>query len=594
MKFLQKLMSVIALFSLMAASQHDKNYSNSTVMAQVSCGKRIWTDGELLGRVNGDRVWTLIIENRIYIRKENSPDYAYDNKSILFFLDTRLFPIKKSEGQSVLDCVNNADPSTYKNKYLGVQSGKVIPCNNKPISDKLFLGVFNGEGHFKSFQYARIINGRLRVNLQTEGQNIGNYDALNYSLILATVDGKSGFMNPDMGFTLNQEEIKNCFWPAEPKTAVPVESTPACASSPSIQTISNITKTSLQCGFTSKGIQNVKWRIKFKDVVLSSGTIGTASDATKIDLTFESLNNGSYMLELEGGDCTSSVSSREFIIADTVLSAARYGGEPTISEITNVDTNSLRVSFSNTDIPNFSWKIKSGIDELANGKTSNLTGNSAILNFKNLITGTYTLVIESDNSKSQVSTMNFRVGDDLSPTYISNFEATQVKHGIDLTWNMVRKDNGIEFEILRLNSELNKSEIIGKIPQTEQGVGKYHFLDQNPAVGTNYYQLKQVSLEGKSISSKAIDVNFDQIFEAIVAPNPADEFVSIHFTSRSPGITKVEIYNIAGTKMITSQINVKEGKNVYRINTGKLTTGDYFIKLLTGNQKTQLRFLKAN
>ncbi|WP_159470936.1 T9SS type A sorting domain-containing protein [Dyadobacter sp. 3J3] len=679
MKLLQKLIYVCAFFVLVAATPYDSLQTNRVAAVQVDCGGRRWTDGELLGKDNGDRVWTLIVENRIYIRKENSGIYAHDNTAVLFYLDTGLFPNNTAGNAIVNGCVNAADPSTFTNGYLKPQVGNAISCNNKLIKDSLYLGVYIGGDRVKSFQYARVLNGRLRVNLQREGFNIGNYGSLSMNLIYQTIALENGSsMNPNMGFTLSENEVKNCFWPSEPLLATPVVNKPTCTSGPTLQNITNITKTSLRFNFAGTSIPNVAWKIKSGSTEIRTGTTGALSNATTVDLTFASLDMGNYTLEIEGGDCTSSVTSLPF----TVTAPACNGG-PTISSITNITANGLNVNFAGTGITTLNWVIKNSLGSpLASGKTGTLTSNNAALTFSNIVNGTYTLEIQGGDCSSSVSSQSFVINIDCNrgpvvtevaavtksslnflfdgdgvyvinwkimqgntlvtqssvspqsnrptvnytnlpdgnyqlqiqggscnsvpssrafalgvplPIEVSNFVATPVSKGIDLSWKVLSEKNGEGFEIIRFNdSKLNASQTIGKLALTEQKIGDYHFLDENPEPGINYYQLKQIDYDGTFEKSRIISAKFDLLSEAFISPNPAVDFVNVQFTSRTSGNSGIELYNMAGIKLSTSTINVTSGQNSYRINVGKLGQGYYFVKVLHGDQNAPLRFVKVN
>lgn len=679
MKLLQKLFYVCAFFALVAATPYDSLRSNRVAAVQVDCGGRRWTDGELLGKDGPNRVWTLIVDNRIYIRKENSGNYAHDNTAVLFFLDTGLFP-NNDAGKAVVDhCVNSADPSTFTNGYLKPQVGNAIPCNNKLITDKLYLGVYIGGDGVKSFQYARVLNGRLRVNLQREGFNIGNYESLSMNLIYNVIARENGSsMNPNMGFTLNADEVKNCFWPNEPLLATPVVQTQPCSSGPTLQSISNVTKTSLRFAFAGTSIPNVTWRIKSGGTLARSGTTGALSNATTVDLTFATLDIGNYTLEIEGGDCSSSITSLPFSVA-----AAVCNGGPSISTITNITSTNLNVGFAGTGITSLNWVIKNlAGTPLASGKTGTLTSNTASLPFSNIVNGTYKLEIQGGDCTSAVSSQNFTInincnrgpvvtevtgitnsslnfqfdGDGVYiinwkimkgstlitessvspqsarptinytnlpngnyqlqiqggscnsavsskafalgvplPIEVSNFVATPVSKGIDLSWKVLSEKNGEGFEIIRFNdSKLNASKTIGKLALTEQKIGDYHFLDEYPEPGINYYQLKQVDYDGTFEKSRIISANFDLLSEAFISPNPAVDFVNVQFTSKTSGNSGIELYNMAGIKLSTSMINVTPGQNSYRINVGKLGQGYYFVKVLHGDQTAPLRFIKVN
>ena len=691
MKFLLKLVFASALFGLIAATPDDSTQNKRMEPPiQVSCGGRTWEDGQELGTYNGKKVWTYIFQNRVYLKKQNDNNdiVIADNKYILLHLNTNRFPNNPENNQLIAGCVNVEDPSTFAVSYLKNLPGGAISCSDNPnvekrLTDRLFLGAYIGGDGVKTLHYAVITNGLLRIALQREPAS-GNYTGYNMSLIQELIEGSNGsYFDSNLGFRFNMDEIKHCFWPEEPLPATLIVPNPNtnCPGGPSLQSISNISKTSLRFAFTGSGVPNVKWRIKSGNLEVRNGTTGQLSGNTTVDLSFSSLNAGTYSLEIEGGDCTSTTSSQSFTITEPVVVVQPCNGGPNISNVRNITSTSLIVDFSGNNIPNLSWKIKSGASTLAAGKTGNLSSNSATINFSNLLNGNYTLEIQGGDCTSNVSSSNFNVsancaagptlqevslvtGQGLSflfdgngvygidwkilqgsnivrqnsvspqsnrpsityetlstgiytlviqggtcnsatssmtfsinaalPIYIANFQAEVVKKGISLSWKVVSEKDGDGFEIMRLNNELKTGKVIGKMALTEQRTGDYQFLDENPVTGTNYYQLKQIDKDGSYTNSKIIAARFDQIFEVMVSPNPANQFVNIQFTSRSSGTTGIEVYNMAGIKLSTSQINLKEGNNTYQINVGKLTDGHYFVKVLNGDQSSHLRFVKTN
>ncbi|SKC07193.1 hypothetical protein SAMN05660293_04036, partial [Dyadobacter psychrophilus] len=151
MKFFQKLAYAGGFLSLMMAATPDDELQKNqfAVATQVNCGGRTWTHDELLGNVGERPVYTIIHQNRIYIRWDGNPDQsrksqAFDNTAILLHMDNNKFPNNTEGNRIVNSCVNSIDPSTMGNNYLGTQQGNMIPCNNKPITDGLMLGTFRG------------------------------------------------------------------------------------------------------------------------------------------------------------------------------------------------------------------------------------------------------------------------------------------------------------------------------------------------------------------------------------------------------------------------------------------------------------------
>ncbi|MBC8173851.1 MAG: T9SS type A sorting domain-containing protein [Chitinophagales bacterium] len=74
-----------------------------------------------------------------------------------------------------------------------------------------------------------------------------------------------------------------------------------------------------------------------------------------------------------------------------------------------------------------------------------------------------------------------------------------------------------------------------------------------------------------------------------INPNPASRNVSINVP---PGhsVYKIEVFDINGRVMHTSKVN--EIIDLYTIDTGNLLPGTYFVKIFTGDQSIQTKFLK--
>lgn len=179
------------------------------------------------------------------------------------------------------------------------------------------------------------------------------------------------------------------------------------------------------------------------------------------------------------------------------------------------------------------------------------------------------------------------------PIYISNFEGKVVEKGVELTWNVVDEKDGKEFEVLRYDGRMQNEEVLGTVALTDQRIGKYSFLDKNPLLGTNYYQLKQIDIDGTYTKSKIVAVKPELISATVIAPNPAQDYVNVRFSSRTAGTSEVTIYNIAGQPVGASTIRISEGQNNHRINVKKLGGGHYFMRINHGGEATKLRFIKA-
>ncbi|MCE7064525.1 hypothetical protein, partial [Dyadobacter sp. CY326] len=579
MKFLQKLVYASGLLSLMmAATPDDELQKNQFALAtQVNCGGRTWTHDELLGNVGGRPVYTIIHENRIYIRWDGNPDQsrksqAFDNTAILLHMDNNRFPNDENGNRIVNSCVNSIDPSTMGNNYLGAQQGNMIPCNGKPITDGLRLGTYIGGDNVKTFQYAIIKDGLLRVNFHRE-TNTYSRDAISMGLIRQTIEGENGSsMNPNMGFTLNYNEVLSCFWnelPKNPDSVVNPE--PNCPGGPTIGGVSNISQTGLRFSYSGSGVPNIDWRIKSGGTVVRNGRTGNLG-STNVDISFSTLSAGNYTLEIEGGDCTSSVSSASFSVNQPNCPSG-----PTISSVKNVSPTALTVDFNGSGIPNLTWRVKQNGNVVRNGKTGNLTSNSTSITFNSLGAGTYALEIEGGDCSSSVSTSNFTIvpGTCLGgPTLgaISNISASGLRFQFD--------GNGVPNITWRIKSG---SEVVrnGKTPGLTSSLVDISFATLN---GGNY----TLEIEGgdcvSSVSSKTFSIGSTNC-----ASGPT---ISSIKNVSSTGLT-VD-FNGAGVSSVTWRIKqgantVANGKtgtlssNSASITFSALGSGNYTLEIEGGN-----------
>ncbi|MCF0052061.1 T9SS type A sorting domain-containing protein [Dyadobacter sp. LJ53] len=585
MKFLQKLIFASGLLGLMAATSDDAlRKEQMAVASQVICGTKpgttqpmVWTHDEFLGNVGGKPVYTIIHQNRIYIRWDGNPDpsrknQAFENTAILLHMDNNKFPNNTDGNRIVNSCINSIDPSTMGNNYLGAQQGNMIPCNNKPITDGLMLGTYRGGDGVRTFQYAIIKDGLLRVNFHRETNNYSR-DAISMGLIRQTLEGENGsFMNPNMGFSLNYTEVLSCFWnelPKNPDSVVNPE--PNCPSGPTIGGVSNVSQTGLRFAYSGNGIPNIDWRIKSGGSVIRSGKTGNLS-SNNVDISFNVLSSGNYTLEIEGGDCTSSVSAASFTVNQPNCPSG-----PTISSVKNVSPTALTVDFNGSGIPNLTWRVKQNGNVVRNGKTGNLTSNSASISFNSLGAGTYALEIEGGDCSSSVSTSNFTIVPGTCPGgptlgMIANISASGLRFQFD--------GNGVPNITWRIKSG---SDVVrnGKTPGLTSSLVDISFAALN---GGNY----TLEIEGgdcvSSVSSKTFSIGSTNC-----ASGPT---ISSIKNVSSTGLT-VD-FNGVGVSSVTWRIKqgantVANGKtgtlssNSASITFATLATGSYTLEIEGGN-----------
>jgi parallel beta-helix repeat protein len=115
----------------------------------------------------------------------------------------------------------------------------------------------------------------------------------------------------------------------------------------------------------------------------------------------------------------------------------------------------------------------------------------------------------------------------LPVAFINPFRATKIKETVKIEWTTASENNNAFFDVQRSRNGLDFSTI-----GTVKGVGNatqttpYFFMDNTPNIGINYYRIKQVDRDEKSIFTNILTVLFDAK-KLSIFPNPAHEKLSI-------------------------------------------------------------------
>jgi hypothetical protein len=373
---------------------------------------------------------------------------------------------------------------------------------------------------------------------------------------------------------------------------------PNCVGLPTISSISSIGATSLVVNF-SGAVPSYKLDWKIKDAsgfVVALGTTATLTTASTT-LSFARLGNANgYSLEMIGNDCVSTalVKSFDINVADT---RPTCDSGPALREVYNTSFTGLTFNFAGSGVGSIDWRILNGNGTVvlySNSQSFVPQNDRPSVSFTYLPEANYMLQIQGGTTcKSTPSTMAFKIGNPAPlPIYVANFDGQARKDGINLSWTVVAEKNGQGFEILRYNDQAKTPQVIASIPLSDSKIGNYSYLDQNPANGNNYYQLKQNDLDGSSTTGRIIAVKFEQLYDMFIAPNPAKDYVDVEFESRAEGVATFETYSTAGIRVANSRQKLKAGNNRVRLNVSGFAEGNYILKIQNGEQSKSMRFLK--
>lgn len=183
---------------------------------------------------------------------------------------------------------------------------------------------------------------------------------------------------------------------------------------------------------------------------------------------------------------------------------------------------------------------------------------------------------------SQIFTDNFDCVGAVLPVELLYFTGKAQDEDVLLEWKTASEINNSHFEVERSTNGLEFS-TIGTVEGSGTTVEQqyYDFLDKNPAIGKNYYRLRQVDFDGSFEYTNVIMIEFNK--EGVVAtsvqvsafPNPTIDILNIK--TKNLDIQGYQIFNSLG-QLIMEQQSL-DSDNLHQINVKTLASGTYFIQL---------------
>lgn len=238
---------------------------------------------------------------------------------------------------------------------------------------------------------------------------------------------------------------------------------------------------------------------------------------------------------------------------------------------------------------------------------NNLTGGVKAINFLNIPDASLILPqpnTSEDGSWNGVSTAN-PAGDSTKPIVINSiaggslpinllsFRGQSSKEGIKLFWETSQEVNNKRFEINRAAGD-GIFRTIGTVDAVavQSSLNRYQFVDPNPADGVNYYQLKQVDIDGRSTTFKTIALRFGSALNSLrlIQSGRSEVVVSI---STSEGKTGQMVYtDMAGNVLYNQPVSLRQGENRIRIPVQAHSTGIAVVSFVTNGERMNLKVLR--
>lgn len=184
----------------------------------------------------------------------------------------------------------------------------------------------------------------------------------------------------------------------------------------------------------------------------------------------------------------------------------------------------------------------------------------------------------------------------LLPLQLISFTANRAGSTNILEWKTATDLNTSLFDIERSRNN-NNFTVIGTLSSKETGntITSYTFTDNKPYNGINYYRLKIIDRDHHFLYSAVRSVNNTAGFKLVIYPNPVvTRSLTLKANSEKPIKIQIEILNAEGKIMLSNQLQLMQGISLQTINVSHLSNGNYFIRCVSAEKTTVLKFIKQS
>lgn len=179
------------------------------------------------------------------------------------------------------------------------------------------------------------------------------------------------------------------------------------------------------------------------------------------------------------------------------------------------------------------------------------------------------------------------------PISLVNFSGVKEGENNILKWETTNEISNTGFELLRSVDGKNFSKITFVATQAKDGSSntnlQYSYVDAKALAGNNYYQLKQIDKDGKSTLSNVVFIKGKtpkQLEITSVYPNPAITLLNVLVAADKNETVTMSITDLAGKVISNQSVQLNQGSNNIQLNTSKLLSGSYLVKLVASDNKS--------
>ncbi len=174
---------------------------------------------------------------------------------------------------------------------------------------------------------------------------------------------------------------------------------------------------------------------------------------------------------------------------------------------------------------------------------------------------------------------------DVVPITLADFSGKATNMGNELKWRTSSEKNNKNFELLRSVNGKDFTAIASINSLSNNGNSNselsYSYIDKDYA-SENYYKLKQIDFDGKSVEfSKVVYLKNNLVENDVVDiyPNPVLNDLNISLTLKQDGKLTLTLTNLLGQTILQKNQLVEKGKQTFKIDFSKYNSGIYILSI---------------
>ena len=171
----------------------------------------------------------------------------------------------------------------------------------------------------------------------------------------------------------------------------------------------------------------------------------------------------------------------------------------------------------------------------------------------------------------------------VTPALLLSFDGQVDDDCANLTWVMENETNCKWFVIERAGDKGGYDSISVVTGLNNNNQTTYSFEDEHMVIGNNYYRLRQVDRDGLVRYSKVVTLYkiapVTSNNSMNVYPNPAISTISYTVNSGTSQQVIVQVYDISGVVLLTTQQQLYAGSNQQTVALSGLRNGNYFLRV---------------